>query len=483
MDVEDPAREGRQEGRPDEAHEAGQDDGVGPCGGDGRRQHGVAGGAGRGLAGAEVRDHGRLEPGLLGPGDRRAGAVGEDEGDLGVERAAGDPRRRAPAGCCRSRRPRPRSARPSAHLLVASPAGRRDRDHLADHDARDPLPRRRRERRGPRDAGGTARTIPRPPLNVARSSASSSPPSAPSRRMTDGIVQRAGIEARRQPVGDDPRHVARQAAAGHVGDAVEVVPAAPRRPGGRPDRGPDRQHRAGVDAGRLEEDLRQRQVGQPLLGRLAGGVAPEDRRVRAPRGPGRLRPPGAGRARSRCCGGPTTAGRRRTSPAATARPSRRSSRSTTPTQVAARSRSSGRMTPGCSAVSPPSRAQPASRQPAATPATTVATSSGHEPPDRHVVEQEERLGAGAGDVVGAHRDEVDPEARRGARHVAPAPPSSRRRRWTPRGPGGDSPPGSRSHPAKPPRPPTTSGRRVDATASRISATARSPAATSTPAAR
>src|SRR5450759_1442830 len=38
-------------------------------------------------------------------------------------------------------------------------------------------------------------------------------------------------------------------------------------------------------------------------------------------------------------------------------------------------------------------------------------------------------------------------------------------------------------PAKPPRPPTPSGRRVEATASRIRATARSPASTSTPAAR
>src|SRR5450759_3354441 len=38
-------------------------------------------------------------------------------------------------------------------------------------------------------------------------------------------------------------------------------------------------------------------------------------------------------------------------------------------------------------------------------------------------------------------------------------------------------------PAKPPRPPTTSGRRVEATASRIRATARSPASTSTPATR
>ena len=40
------------------------------------------------------------------------------------------------------------------------------------------------------------------------------------------------------------------------------------------------------------------------------------------------------------------------------------------------------------------------------PPTSAATRSGIEPPDRDVVEEEERLGAGADDVVGAHRDEV-----------------------------------------------------------------------------
>jgi hypothetical protein len=40
---------------------------------------------------------------------------------------------------------------------------------------------------------------------------------------------------------------------------------------------------------------------------------------------------------------------------------------------------------------------------------------GHEPADRHVVQQEERLRAGADHVVGAHGHEVDPEAAEQAR--------------------------------------------------------------------
>src|SRR3990170_460923 len=44
--------------------------------------------------------------------------------------------------------------------------------------------------------------------------------------------------------------------------------------------------------------------------------------------------------------------------------------------VAARSNVPGSISPGCSAVSPPIRAQPASRQPSATPLTRPATSCG-----------------------------------------------------------------------------------------------------------
>ncbi|SHS74604.1 Uncharacterised protein [Mycobacteroides abscessus subsp. abscessus] len=56
-------------------------------------------------------------------------------------------------------------------------------------------------------------------------------------------------------------------------------------------------------------------------------------------------------------------------------PSTRSA-STMPTPVADRSKSSGAISPGCSAVSPPSSAQPAMAHPSAIPATSSLTRSG-----------------------------------------------------------------------------------------------------------
>ena len=114
-------------------------------------------------------------------------------------------------------------------------------------------------------------------------------------------------------------------------------------------------------------------------------------------------------------GSPTSA-----SPSRTRVGERTSRRSTTPSAKPARSRSSGLSTPACSAVSPPSSATPAMRHPAATPATTDSTSCGVEEPDRHVVEQEERLGTDAGEVVDEHRHEVDADgvvASSQARHL------------------------------------------------------------------
>ena len=52
------------------------------------------------------------------------------------------------------------------------------------------------------------------------------------------------------------------------------------------------------------------------------------------------------------------------------------SASTMPTPVADRSYPPASIIPGCSAVSPPSSAQPARWQPSAMPATTAATCSG-----------------------------------------------------------------------------------------------------------
>jgi len=47
----------------------------------------------------------------------------------------------------------------------------------------------------------TTAIIPMPPLNVARTSSSSIPPSAPIRRITDGIDQREGSTRAARPIG------------------------------------------------------------------------------------------------------------------------------------------------------------------------------------------------------------------------------------------------------------------------------------------
>ena len=71
-------RERAEHRRPDDPQVAGEDDGVGRGAGEGLRD-GVVGAA---------RDHGRVDPLLRGPVDRRAGPVGEDEHDLPAELAA-----------------------------------------------------------------------------------------------------------------------------------------------------------------------------------------------------------------------------------------------------------------------------------------------------------------------------------------------------------------------------------------------------------
>ena len=65
------------------------------------------------------------------------------------------------------------------------------------------------------------------------------------------------------------------------------------------------------------------------------------------------------------------------------------------------------MTPPCSAVSPPSRAVRTVDSPRRCPPTSTLESLGVECADRHVVEQEERLGAHADQVVDQHGHQVD----------------------------------------------------------------------------
>ncbi len=83
------------------------------------------------------------------------------------------------------------------------------------------------------------------------------------------------------------------------------------------------------------------------------------------------------------------------------------SRSTAPTAKPARSRSSGAMTPGCSAVSPPISTQPAGAAP-----VSDALHHGGDPlridlAGGDVVEHEERLGPETDQIVDAHGHQVD----------------------------------------------------------------------------
>ena len=59
------------------------------------------------------------------------------------------------------------------------------------------------------------------------------------------------------------------------------------------------------------------------------------------------------------------------------------------------------------AVSPPSRAQSLSRQPAVMPSTICSSTVGIVVRHGHVVEEEQRLGPAAEGVVDAHRHQVD----------------------------------------------------------------------------
>ena len=76
-------------------------------------------------------------------------------------------------------------------------------------------------------------------------------------------------------------------------------------------------------------------------------------------------------------------------------------------QQPARSNASASMRPGCSAVSPPTRAAAGVAAAGGDAPDELGHADRVEPADRDVVEEGERLGAGAHDVVGAHRDEVD----------------------------------------------------------------------------
>ena len=109
----------------------------------------------------------------------------------------------------------------------------------------------------------------------------------------------------------------------------------------------------------------------------------------------------------------------------------RSSASTTPVAAPARSKSSGPKWPGCSAVSPPIRAQPACTHPSATPDRMVAARSGWRRAEDHVVGHEQRFRPAHHQVVHDHPDQVDADRVVDPQPAGDAPPwcPRRRSRW------------------------------------------------------
>ena len=96
-----------------------------------------------------------------------------------------------------------------------------------------------------------------------------------------------------------------------------------------------------------------------------------------------------------------------TSPLSTRSTPRILSRSTTPVAAPAMSYSPGSSSPGCSAVSPPSSAQPASAHASAMPLTISAIRSGTYPPAGDVVGHEQRFRPAHHQVVDHHAHQVE----------------------------------------------------------------------------
>ena len=184
MRVDDPAGERGQGRRADDPHVAGQHDDVRARAAQrvGQRVVGAAG------------DEGRVDALLGRPVERRAGPVGHDEDDPPAELApplGGDERPEVAAGATHRDRDAALRRGLGSSAPARAPPSRGSGAHPPRTARRAPRPGRPRRpaRRGcpnrsrlamrrPTASGGTTAIIPRPPLNVARSSASSIPAAA-----------------------------------------------------------------------------------------------------------------------------------------------------------------------------------------------------------------------------------------------------------------------------------------------------------------
>ena len=279
MEVQDPVREGGQRGRADDSHVARQHDQLGRDRGQRLGEDPVLVRASRVVAAWRRRQQQCLDPLLHRPVQRRALAVGEDQGDLRVQRAAHRRRLQRAQVAARSRnshRDPMSQRRSSSNSSGDAGSSRRIRTPnsalpalLTSSRRRPPRPRCRRrpdcDRRFGRVAG-TAQTMPRPPLNVERSSGRRETAETPISRMTEGIGQLPGNTRAPSAFGQHPRHVAGQAAAGDVGYTTQLRA----RFGEAP---PQPQDRLRVDARRRQQNLAERAASR--LG-LRGGVRAED---------------------------------------------------------------------------------------------------------------------------------------------------------------------------------------------------------------
>ena len=161
----------------------------------------------------------------------RLGPVGEDEAGLGRMRRGRPCRARARA--CSTRRPRSGSRRAAA-LTDAPRSGRpRPRRHRPIRSTVSPASAKTAASAAAR-SGATTATMPMPQLKVLSISASADPGGRASQAKTGGSVQASRSTSAPRPVGQHPRQVLGQPAAGDVGEAVHARrPAAPRAPGAR----------------------------------------------------------------------------------------------------------------------------------------------------------------------------------------------------------------------------------------------------------
>ena len=254
VDVEDPAGERGEHPRSDEPQVAGEDEHVGLDRGQRVREHLVV----------AARDEDRLDPLLRRPVERRAGAVGEHERDRRRPARLGPRSRRAPGGWSRSPRRRRRSDAGRCLVPAHDVASAYRSPPIASRRTTSPMTQAGTPRARARStvrvaaAAGTMTTIPmpaverRPQLVVLERADRAQEPHHGRHR------PRAGVQPRTEGLRQRPWHVARQPAAGDVRHAADVVARGHQRLA-------DRQHVPGIDPGRRQQHLAE---GRELVGGL-----------------------------------------------------------------------------------------------------------------------------------------------------------------------------------------------------------------------